>query len=303
MREDNILTGKGCIVSPSIFYFDVSFLENELEERDHTAILINEEDDWNFWELDKKIIDYISWEVDGKRFFQGITNDGFANTDIEGAVWKNIDENLGGPNHLKHLTALCMIEGFIYAVGMSRICYRKKTSSNKWKRFDNGLRLDNSSLEITGLTDILGVSGSELYSIGYDGEIWWFDSGVWKSIVTPTNLLLNSLCQSDDGSIYICGNEGVILRGRYDQWDFIDNNVTDDDLYSICSHDGVVYVVAEKSPIYFIDEGQLEEISTFPKEISTGYLESKYGKLLSVGEKDIFVFEKGKWNEIVIPPA
>lgn len=302
MSSEKLIFGKGIVLKSGSYYFDVVLASREEEDIQNTMILMFENGDWNFWEIDKRIVDFVVTASDSDSVFQGVAEDGFCNTDPMGQVWRHIDISKGGPNHLKYMTAICLLEGYYYAVGMSRMVYRKRLDDTSWARFDNGINTPSKSEEITGFMSIDGVSSNEIYAVGYEGDIWWCDKGIWKEVESPTNVVLNSVKSCKDGYVYICGNEGVVLKGRRESWEAIENSVTEDDLWSIEEYKEKIYFSANMMPLYRIENDSLQEVSAGPADTTSGSLNAKNGELLSVGEHDIFLFDGFDWSEIVVPP-
>lgn len=301
MSNSDLIFGKGIIQKSGVYIFDVALVSNEEKDIQHTIILIYENDEWNYWEIDKRVVDFIVIDNHGNRIFQGISEDGYSNTDSSGHVWKHIDPNEGGPNHLKHMTSICLLDNHYYAAGMTRMVYRKRINEANWVRFDEGIRYPSKDKEITGFVSIDGVSSEEIYAVGYDGDIWWCDNGNWREVESPTNVVLNSIKSCSDGLIYICGNNGVVLKGRHHKWEVIENTVTEEDFWSIEEYNQSIYLATDMMPLYNLVNDSIQEVST-SLDCTTGWLNARDGKLLSVGEHDIFIFDGVNWNEIVVPP-
>lgn len=102
---------------------------------------------------------------------------------------------------------------------------------------------------------------------------------------------------------YICGDNGIVLSGRYDKWEVIENSVTEEDLWSIAEYKDRIYFSSDMSPLYYLKDNSLAPVESFPVNLTTGFLHSNHDKLLSVGEADVLVYEKNLWQEIIIPPS
>ncbi len=302
MSNNELVIGKGFILEPGIYYFDVVLAHREELDIKETIILIYENGNWNYWEINKRIVDFMAYTQGGIRYFQGVTEDGFCNIDPIGNSWRNIDLKQGGPNNLKHMTAICSIDNYFYVVGMSRMVYRKELNEKGWNRVDKGIRIPMQSKEITGLTNISGLSLNEIYVVGFEGEIWWCNNGKWIKIDSPTNLTLNCVKQSNNGEVYICGNDGVVLKGRYDKWKIVEHDVTEEDLWDMVEYQGNIFIAAGMAPLYKINSDTLNEVKISQGNITTGSLSAENGELLSVGEQDILLYDSKKWTEIIVPP-
>jgi len=49
-----------------------------------------------------------------------------------------------------------------------------------------------------------------------------------EQIVSPTNLTLYRVVCGGDGKVYCCGEKGIIISGREQKWEVIDQDETDE---------------------------------------------------------------------------
>lgn len=302
MSDTEIVIGKGVPVRRGVYYFDVALAEWEENDVADTMILFLEDGEWNFWQIDKRIIDFEVHESEGVRYFRGISEDGFASVDADGQLWRHIDKSHGGPNRLKHLTAMCRVGDSYFAVGMSRMVYKSQVDSESWSRFDKGIARKHKDEDVAGFRAIDGFDADELYAVGYDGDLWVCRSGVWQDVPVATNVVLNAVKAASDGVVYVCGNEGVLLSGRLDEWTLVENDVCDADLWDVEEFAGTLYFCSDSFPLYCLEDGRLEPVESGVDDASAGSLHSAEGILLSVGEDEIFTFDGDSWEQVVIPP-
>ena len=131
-----------------------------------------------------------------------------------------IDDQGINPLNRGPLQNIAIIEGTGIAVGMGRQVYRRD-SKNRWVRLENGFPPLPSGPKIVGFNAIAGHSLNDIYIVGWGGEIWRYDGQIWKSIESPTNVILHDVLMLPDESLFACGAEGVLLKGRGTQWDII----------------------------------------------------------------------------------
>jgi len=118
------------------------------------------------------------------------------------------------------------IEGKIYAINNMRIVV--KFTDNKWIQLKNGLPDYEEIIgKESGFSDIDGFSEDDIYAGGGNGDLWHWNGKKWKQIDCPTNAFLDNICCGDDGLVYITMNKNAILCGRGDNWEFINQNMTD----------------------------------------------------------------------------
>ncbi len=117
---------------------------------------------------------------------------------------------------------------------------------------------------------------------------------------SPTELALSKVRCAPDGYVYACGQSGVILRGRDDNWEIIGKGVTDEDLWGLEFFKGKLYA-ASMYQLYQFDGKKMTEV-TFGRcePPSTCYhLSASEGTLWSVGAKDLLSFNGKTWKSVI----
>lgn len=197
-----------------------------------------------------------------------------------------------------NLRALSVIDETIFACGMGRVVLRRDTRG-QWTPIGPGPRKGDA--DVIGFEDIEGYSKNEMYAVGWGGEIWWLDNGTWRNVDSPTSVNLTALSCAEDGSVYIVGHNGIMLRGRYDSWNVIDTD-RNENLRDVTFYDGAVYVVTDFRILRLI-EGKLVNDTDFavPNDRPTTcltLLKTSDG-IISVGGKDIFRRQRERWERLV----
>ena len=188
------------------------------------------------------------------------------------------------------------IAGELYVCGYGRQVYKRVDS--EWVSISDTILTRESA---TGFFDIDGVDGAHLYAVGWKGEIYFHDGREWLRDDSPTNSHLSSIICADDGTIWIAGNKGVVLRGGFNQWTEIRSDEFPDNWYGLAVYEGRVYLAANQSLAY-VDEDTIKPLDVgLDRPITTNRLFAKEGLLWSVGEKDILVFDGDSWREIEHP--
>jgi hypothetical protein len=106
-----------------------------------------------------------------------------------------------------------------------------------------------------------GFNESEVYAVGHGGEIWLFNGKKWK-IDSPTNLDLSCVRCTPWGEVFACGAAGVIMWGRADAWEEVEQEVTDETIESLTSLDDRVYFCTEDGLIFSLRNQRFEKIET-----------------------------------------
>ncbi len=195
-----------------------------------------------------------------------------------------------------YVEAIKKIDATLYVCGYGRQVY--KFTDGQWQSISDEILTHDSA---TGFFDIDGSDSRHIYAVGWKGEIFFYDGNQWHKDDSPTNSHLASVCCAEDGSVWIAGNKGVVLHGRFNQWTQISSEEMTGNWYCVAVYEGKTYLagnqqlaVVEGDEIVPLDVG-------VGREITTHKLSVKEGLLWSVGEKDILMFDGQKWQEIEHP--
>jgi hypothetical protein len=180
-----------------------------------------------------------------------------------------------------------------YVVGMSATVYRCD-SLDTWTKLNLNLTRDVSFESITG------PSESEMYAVGWEGVICCIKDNQSTLIESPTNLILNDACYGENGYVYCCGQKGILVKGRNENWEVIEQDVTTEDFWGIAFFKGNIYV-STASFLYSLKGDQLELVrfsDDLPKSfyhLST--FDDSY--MWSIGPHDLMGFDGGNWERIL----
>ncbi|MEL6365731.1 MAG: hypothetical protein AAFR11_12925 [Pseudomonadota bacterium] len=193
----------------------------------------------------------------------------------------------------------------VFLAGFGRQVYRK-TGAGPFRPFDHGTPgRQSGKVEVAALEAIDGFSSDEVYAAGKSGEIWRYDGATWRSVSSPTNLRLMGLRCAGDGYVYICGQAGLLIRGRHDQWEVLH---ADQDIpyFWDLEHSSAGLLIASTYVLYRWTGDGLEPFP-FPDMASDGRLIPKSFRRLaahgdavwSIGEKDVVRITPAGWNTIL----
>lgn len=197
-----------------------------------------------------------------------------------------------------NLRRLAVVDRKFYACGMDRVALRR-TGAGRWTSFGPGPL--SGDPKVVGFEDIAGYSATELYAVGWGGEIWWFDGKKWRRADSPTSAILSSMTCAPDGSVYVVGHDGVMLKGRRDQWELVETGRTDN-LKDVADLDGQIYVCTDFALFKLQKPGLVEETDFAQVEDRPAtclHLLESTGELLSLGTKDVFVKRDAAWSRLV----
>jgi hypothetical protein len=94
------------------------------------------------------------------------------------------------------------------------------------------------------ILDVRGLSETEVYFVGNDGQILLWDGGQIVRLSSPTTRHLVKLARLDDKFMCAAGYDGTLLMGNRQGWRVVPTN-TKADLLSIDHLDGKVYYGAD----------------------------------------------------------
>lgn len=188
----------------------------------------------------------------------------------------------------KWLTDLCENDdGIFYAIGMDGVLFNNRlgrwTSSVLDPNFScNAIRfIKPAAIFVTGtnglfaevknerpqkidiktdadIVDLAGNSIDNVCLIGGEGNIWTYKRGVIASIDSPTTQYLCGIAVTADETFYICGEEGLILRGKDDKWECIIE--TESDIFSVAVHENIPYFAASESGLVRFVNNKIETV-------------------------------------------
>ncbi|SEK16637.1 MULTISPECIES: hypothetical protein [unclassified Variovorax] len=184
------------------------------------------------------------------------------------------------------------IGGVAHAIGIRGMVYRLD-ALDRWTRIDEGLPhdFDGQAIHGTGLSD--------LHAVGFRGDAWHFDGKVWRRQDLPTNRNLTSVVCAADGTVYVAGHDGILLRGRPGQWESIEHGDTDENIWDLEWFAGQLFV-STLDGLFSLQGDHLKPVAYgkhTPK--STYQLSTKEGVMWSNGESDIMEFDGKTWTRIV----
>jgi hypothetical protein len=185
----------------------------------------------------------------------------------------------------------------VYVVGMNRQAYRRDGDS-AWVSIDQGARPQPGSGQVVGFEAVDGFAEDEIYAVGWEGEIWRYDARIWTAIASPTNVVLTNLCCGGDGMAYASGRNGLLLRGRDNRWEVIEQQNIIDDIWGLAWYGGQLYL-ATTNALYTLEGDTLNLVDLGDDPPKTCYhLSAADGVLWSIGPKDVMAFDGATWVRI-----
>lgn len=218
------------------------------------------------------------------------------------ALEEHVDPTLQGP----WLRDMRFIGNHLYVVGMGRKVYRRE-GRNRWVRWDAGCRQDSVLKEkdgelvpdLAGFNSIDGLDESDMYAVGFGGQIWRCLNGTWEEICSPTNLMFNKVKMIEDDSVFVAGKMGLIFWGCGSRWREIEHEDTENEIWDLEWFNDKLYVATSDRLYTLTDMDRLKPVVTGKKRGTFGHLHANDGVLLSVGSKHVLWTEDGRrWHDI-----
>jgi hypothetical protein len=190
---------------------------------------------------------------------------------------------------IRSVSEIC---GTAYAVGIRGMVYRLDDLS-KWTRLDDGLP---DSFDVQA---IHGFDDADLYAVGRRGELWQYNGKKWLRRDLETNGNLTSVKCAADGTVYIGGYGGMLIRGRGDTWEVIDHDDTEEDVWDVEWFANTLYV-STLDGLFRLKGNHLQTVDYGADVPETTYQLSVAGGVMwSNGERDVMSFDGKLWTRIV----
>ncbi|QDH68705.1 beta propeller repeat protein [Marilutibacter alkalisoli] len=186
------------------------------------------------------------------------------------------------------------VGGAIVVVGMDRQVYLRRPGGT-WSTLEAGLSPDREAG--AGYEAVTAFSPREMYAAGWGGELVAFDGRQWRSVASPTDRIIVSLAVGADGQVYGCGRNGLIVRGRHDEWEVLDKDVADD-FWSVAWFQEALYLSSARG-IYKLHGDSIVPVDVSVTAAETFHaLSSSANALWSIGPKDVIAFDGSSWTRI-----
>lgn len=293
------------ITSGTVRYSDLAYLlatNDQVIAEGHTSSLILDFDmgNWAAGAVKWLACSGTVCHVPAERFIV-LGTDGSINVSGGGEVKEEppirpagIDPRKRGP--LREIRGIA--NGRAYVVGTCRQAY-VRDDEGQWRCIDQSAQGGDVDITDTSFESIDGFDEQEIYTVGWEGEIWTYDGATFTQLTSPTNLALYKVRCAPDGFVYACGQLGTLLRGRGDQWEVIEHGSTTEDLWGMEIFNGEVYVSSTRF-VYRLVDGKLKAVD-FGDDVpgSCYHLSAADGIMWSIGPKDVMEFDGSTWKRIL----
>lgn len=144
-------------------------------------------------------------------------------------------------------------------------------------------------------------SASGVYAVGWEGEIALRDDTGWHRIHSPTNLILTAVAPRDDDMIAV-GQRGLIVRGAGAEWQVIEHESTQADLWDVVHYAGRTYT-SSLHALFVLEQDELRRVDMEDAvPMNSCYHLSVAGEFLcSVGPHAVGYYDGESWFSVPMP--
>ncbi|MEW8051662.1 MAG: hypothetical protein AB2792_00030 [Candidatus Thiodiazotropha sp.] len=207
-----------------------------------------------------------------------------------------IDSAGTGKNRYGSLKSIRYIGDTLFVCGDLQQIYKR--TDDEWQRYDFGLRLNDTRLIGRSLNDIAGIEPESIYTVGDRGVIYRLENNHWLDCVSPVNVNLEQIIIAENGTLWICGSNGVIVCGYYDSWEVIaTGGHKNETFWGICEYKGDIFVCSSLG-LYRLDKTDLIDV-VLPGLIGQPFrLVTDSDYLWLLGFNDLMRFDGTEWIHV-----
>ena len=219
---------------------------------------------------------------------------------LKSVVHERIPDAGTGKGKYGYLTQIRLICDQLFVCGDLRQVYQRRQGS--WVHIDDQILVRNPLAVGQCLNSIDGISPDDVYVVGDRGYICHYDGGVWTETGSPTNYNLERvLCVSQE-EVYICGKNGLFLRGNRKGWEIIDvPDGFDEDFWGLAAFRGRVFL-STAFRVMVWDGHRLDDVDLgVEPTASLNRLRASDQALWVIGLNDLIRFDGEEWKLIIYP--
>lgn len=285
-------------INANLFYLRATSRAHDEQGADLTLMLRSLDGQWGSYQIEAPSVSHCAYDEGGRHI---LSLSPFGQVHVgspAGFSWEQVDADAAtAPNRLRHMRAMARVGQHIVAVGMARMAYMR-SPQGVWQRIDHSLR---TGLPTSGLLAVDGCDEQHIVACGFGGEAWRFDGRTWSQLALPTNLKLEQVRVVSPDLMAIAGAGGAMFLCEAGSWRVLPVTASKLTLWGLEYFEGRFYA-ADNAQIYVLEEDGLQPVALpFEHEVSLGRLKACDGRMWSVGDKDLLVFDGKTWSSVDCP--
>jgi hypothetical protein len=298
-KTSSLFFSDGCLAGPEAMVVTGHF--NAYPDADVTRILFRFGSNWTYSDCRGDMLRSATYlPQDGRCFLAGrngmIRTYGSAGRPftLESVKGSMAEATIPDTARFGEILRIRAFAGQVFCCGQSAQVYR--LYQGLWIHADDGI----ISREAQTLEDIDGTGPDDVYAVGMAGTILHFDGRQWRALDSPTDQPL-SCVRCVQNKVYICGNNGVFLRGDSRGWESIGSDHPGVNFWGMEVIDDIVYLAHVRGIVKY-QNGTFSEVKfASRRKVSCNRLNAWNGRLLSVGVDDMLFFDGESWKELIWP--
>lgn len=300
MAEENVYFVGGLAVESDYVHVIAYLHEFDLDPTEYSRIYFYDNGEWTSDECQYQIVSMARMVTDGTPTYYYLGRRGEVVV-LDGTERREerIKGAGTGAGTYGYVSEIREIDGNLYACGANRQVYRR--FSDGWRPIHDQILHGKPHTVEFSFKSIDGTAESNIFAVGFEGEIFHYDGNVWTQVDSPTNIHLHRVLCIDEDLVYVCGDDGTVIRGEKGKWQLVDSEDVTENFWGLCVYNDDVYVSSVTS-LYKLTKSGLSEIKV-PLRPKThwGQLYTSDDVLWSMGSHDIVRFDGKKWRRIVCP--
>lgn len=193
------------------------------------------------------------------------------------------------------MKCITQVDGVLVAVGAGSHAFIRR--ADVWEDIAPPEDL-RAEYPLNILESVAGNAPDEIYAAGSDGTIWYFNGDDWTVVQCATNLAFYAVSCSADGTVWLCGQAGVLAKGRYDSFELFIGDTNTMDLWGVAEHEGIIR--AAGYTVMVRRDGEDLIVDEEPTELARHFydLQSVDGVLWSFAVKDVLRLGHDGWQAL-----
>lgn len=262
---------------------------------------LREENKWYHWDA-KTVVASVCVVVGGGRTYYAVGRDGLVSGLVSGGDFfeERITEAGTGRNKYGYLSQIRSIDGQPFVCGDQGQVYKR--TGKGWVHVDEGLlqkeRIQKWQLSLNGID---GTASDDIYVVGDNGKIFYFNGKKWSDVSFGTNIHLERVKCVNKQEVYICGDHGTLLRGNREGWEMIGDPEMEGNIWDLEPFNDDIYLAVEDALMIY-HNGEVAKVETgLDRRIDAYRLSARNGVLWSIGESHLACFDGKRWAYVPHP--